>query len=64
MRFNSRNPSKQEPQPQSDPPNAESAASFNPIVAVTVIMEVGDVSRFESPRQLDTHNNLAGWTVS
>jgi hypothetical protein len=30
LRFNSRNPSKQKPQPQTDPPNAASAASFNP----------------------------------
>jgi hypothetical protein len=29
LRFNSRNPSKQKPQPQTDPPNAASAASFN-----------------------------------
>src|SRR4051794_4971730 len=30
LRFNSRNPSKQELHPQTDPPNAASAASFNP----------------------------------
>lgn len=30
LRFNSRNPSKQKPHPQTDPPNAASAASFNP----------------------------------
>src|SRR6476659_11415810 len=29
LRFNSRNPSKQKPQPQTEPPNAASAASFN-----------------------------------
>lgn len=32
LRFNSRNPSKQKPQPQSEPPNAASAASFNPFM--------------------------------
>jgi hypothetical protein len=31
LRFNSRNPSKQKPHPQTVPPNAASAASFNPL---------------------------------
>jgi hypothetical protein len=30
LRFNSRNRSKQKLHPQTDPPNAASAASFNP----------------------------------
>src|SRR4249919_1442799 len=36
LRFNSRNPSKQKPQPQTDPPNAASAASFNLLDCVPV----------------------------
>jgi hypothetical protein len=35
LRFNSRNPSKQKPQPQTDPPNAALAASFNPADSIS-----------------------------
>jgi len=34
LRFNRRNPSKQKRHPQTDPPNAALAASFNQIIAL------------------------------
>ncbi|MDX8535896.1 hypothetical protein RFM41_33490 [Mesorhizobium sp. VK25A] len=36
LRFNSRNPSKQKRHPQTDPPNAALAASFNPFSRLNV----------------------------
>src|SRR3954468_22567466 len=46
LRFNSRNPSKQELHPQTDPPNAASAASFNPKTDSAIIENaLGDSMR-------------------